>query len=121
MKKQKLLPYLFLHILLFVFSCGGIFSKKAAGEDLLSLKWILLYGCLIAVLGIYAVGWQQLLKHIPLNIAYVNKSVTLIWAMIFGAVIFDEKITPLKVAGAALVVAGSLLITIKRDDKEGKP
>ena len=119
MNSQKFTPYILLHLLLLLYSTCGIFSKNAAAQRFLSPKWILLYGCMIMILGIYAICWQQLLKHIPLNIAYVNKSVTLVWTMLFGAVIFDEKITVIKIAGALLVIAGSILITTSKDPEGG--
>lgn len=119
MKKSKIGSYVLLHIILLIYSFGGYFSKTAASEQFLSLKWIFLYGMLIFTLGIYAVGWQQVLKKIPLNIAFVNKSVTIIWSMILGIVFFGEHLRLLNIVGGAMVISGVLLIvTDKRADEQ---
>ena len=33
---------------------------------------------------------EQILKHLPLTVAYANKPVSLIWGMIWGTFIFGE-------------------------------
>ena len=58
------------------------------------------------MLGIYAVVWQQIIKKLPLTLAYANKAVTVIWGLIWGLLFFGEKITPLKVIGAVIVITG---------------
>ena len=57
--EKKLKAYLFLHLLLMVYSASGILSKLAAGKAFLSWPFLLLYGGVIALLGVYALGWQQ--------------------------------------------------------------
>ena len=110
MKKVKAL--LFLHLILVIYSLSSVFSKFASKEQFFSLKWILLYGLLIFCLGIYAILWQQILKYLPLNIAYANKSVTLAWGMIFGALIFNEEnvFTLTKIIGALIVLIGVIIM-----------
>ena len=51
------------------------------------------------ILGIYALLWQQVIKKFELSVAYANKAVTLLWALIWGIFIFHEKITVFKTAG----------------------
>ena len=70
-----------LHLLLLVYSLSGIFSKNAAHEPFLSPMFILLYGGMLAILFIYAIGWQQILKRLSLSMAFANKAVTVIWGM----------------------------------------
>ena len=70
-KKSKRYSMLIaLHILLMVYSMSGIFSKLASGEPFLSLKFCLYYGGVIAILGVYALGWQQIVKRLPLTVAF---------------------------------------------------
>ena len=73
-----------LHLLLLVYSLSGIFSKNAAHEPFLSPMFILLYGGMLAILFIYAIGWQQILKRLSLSMAFANKAVTVIWGMVWG-------------------------------------
>ena len=110
--------YLFLHLLLAVYSTSGIFSKLAAGKAFLSWPFLLLYGAVIALLGIYALGWQQVIKRIPLSAAYANKAVTVVWGCVWGSLVFKEQITWGKLLGGALVICGVVLYGLS-DGKEG--
>ena len=60
----------------------------------------------IALMGIYAVGWQQAMKRLPLTVAYANKAVTVVWGMFWGSICFNEPITAGKLAGSLLVILG---------------
>lgn len=100
-----------LHLLLMVYSVSGIFSKLASGVDFLSLQFCLYYGGVLALLGLYALGWQQVLKRLPLTTAFSNKAVTIVWGIIWGCVFFGESITLPKVVGAALIIAGVVLFS----------
>ena len=95
-----------LHLLLALYSVTNIFSKLASEQDFLSWQFVLYYGCVLLILAIYAVGWQQAIKRMPLTTAYANKAVTVVWGIVFGVLIFGETITFGKLAGAALIVAG---------------
>ena len=100
-----------LHLLLMVYSCSGILSKLAAGEPFLSPRFCLLYGGLLALLAIYALGWQQVLKRMPLTTAYSNRAVAIVWGIIWGALIFAEPITVSKLIGGAFIIAGVVLFS----------
>lgn len=116
---KKFLPYILLHSIIFIYSLGGICSKTAASKEFLSLEWILLYGLLMLSLAIYAVMWQQILKKIPLNTAYSNKSVTVVWGMVWGITIFGESINAANIIGAVLILCGIILmVTGESRDKE---
>ncbi len=112
MSKGRLIILLVLHVLLAIYSTSGIFSKLAAGEPFLSTRFCLYYGVIIALLGIYAIGWQQIIKRIPLTAAFANKAVTVVWGMIWGVLWFRERITPGKVAGGALVILGVVIFAL---------
>ena len=79
--------------MLMVYSMSGIFSKLAAGQPFLSFRFCLYYGVIIALLGLYAIGWQQIIKRMPLTSAYANRAVTVVWGIVWGAVLFGEAIT----------------------------
>ena len=118
MEKVDKKVFLALHLLLLLFAGTTVLSKLAAGEPFLSLRFCLLFGGEFALLGIYALGWQQILKRLPLTVAYTNKAVTLVWSMIFGVLLFHEQIRLKQVIGCALAVAGVLLF-VKADGEEG--
>lgn len=121
MKKTNVKIIVLLHLLLFVYSFTGICSKLAARESFLSFKFCILYGCIIALLGIYALGWQQIIKRLPLTTAFANKAVTVVWGLIWGLVFFQEKISIGKITGAVLVVIGVAIYATAdaKKDNEG--
>lgn len=104
--KSKLKVLFLLHIMLMIYSMSGICSKMAAKETFLSLGFCFYYAIIILLLGLYAIGWQQIIKRLPLTTAFANKAVTVVWGIIWGAVFFHEAITVNKVIGATMVITG---------------
>ena len=98
-----------LHLLLALYSTSGILSKLAAGQPFLSPGFCLGYGGVIAILGVYAIGWQQIIKRMPLTSAYANRAVTVVWGVVWGVLVFHEGVSVLQLVGCALVVAGVAL------------
>ena len=113
---MKIKTLVLLHIMLMIYSMSGICSKLAAGQKFLSIKFCLYYGLIILLLGFYAIGWQQIIKRMSLTTAFANKAVTVVWGIIWGFVFFKESITPGKVVGAVLVIAGIVMYALA--DKE---
>lgn len=118
MVKNNKKYFLLLHAVLLIYSAGAVCSKLAAGQEFLSFKFILFYGCVLLSLMIYALAWQQVIKALPLTTAFANKAVTLIWGLICGALIFHEQITIGKIAGAAITAAGVILFVTAKDEEE---
>lgn len=114
---MKLKDILLLQFVFLIYSMNSIVAKFASAEEF-GLKFILLYGLEVAILGIYAILWQQVIKKFELSVAYANKAVTLIWAMLWGSVLFKEQITVSKVAGILLVIIGIVILNSKDREKE---
>ena len=121
MKKENIKWFIILHIIIVIISASSIISKTAGKYPFLSMKWILLYGCVVAILGFYAIAWQQVIKHLPLIVAYANKAVTTIWGLVWGLLITHEQITFQKVLGAAIVIVGVYFVVSGDEDVAGKP
>ena len=83
----------------------------AAGQDTFSIKWMLLYGGAVCLLGMYALGWQQIIKHINIATAYSNKAVTVMWGMLFGRLLFNESVDMKQIIGAIVIVVGIIWFT----------
>ena len=114
MKKQlKWGNILMLQAVFLVYSISSVVSKLASGRELFSVEFLLLYGLDILV---YALLWQQVIKKFELSVAYANKAVTLLWALVWGICIFHEEITFFKAAGIVLVMAGIFIL----NSEEGK-
>lgn len=110
-----------LQVVFAVYSISSVVSKLASGKELLSLEFIIFYGLDVMILGIYALLWQQVIKKFELSIAYANKAITLLWALVWGIVIFHEQITPGKAAGIVLVMVGIFILNSEESsDKPGK-
>lgn len=118
--KTNIKNYILLNVMLIMYSLSSVCSKMAAGELVLGVRFFLIYGLVILLLGVYALGWQQVLKKIPLTVAFANKAITVFWGMVWGFVIFHEKITLGKAAGATLVVLGIVFYALsdKKSEKE---
>ncbi len=121
MNKKKVITIVLLHIMLMVYSMSGICSKMASRQDFLSLRFILYYAGVIVLLAVYAVAWQQIIKRIPLTLAYANRAVTVVWGLVWGMIFFHEQVTVGKAVGAMLVVAGVVFYALadnkQSDDK----
>ena len=109
MNKTTIKTLIGLHGMLMVYSMSGICSKLAAGESFLSARFCIDYAVIIVLLGVYAIGWQQVIKRIPLTTAFANKAVTVVWGIVWGWFFFGESITPGKLIGAGMVIAGVVL------------
>jgi drug/metabolite transporter (DMT)-like permease len=105
-KKASLKTILLLQAAVLIFSCSSLLMKVAAQYPALSWPWILLYGASILVLGVYALCWQQFLKHMPLTTAYANRAMTMFWSMVFGALLFSEHISWNMILGVAVMGVG---------------
>lgn len=103
--------YLALHSILLLYSLAGVFSKLASGQPFLTLRFCLLYSGVLAILGFYALAWQQIIKRLPLTTAFANKAVTTAWGLVWGALFFHESITLGKVLGVALIILGVALFS----------
>jgi len=114
-KSSKLFTYVLLHALIVLYSLSAVCSKCAAQYEFLSIGFFLWYAGVICLLGIYALGWQQVLKRLPLTTAYVNKGITIVWGFLWGALIFSETISLKMYIGAAIVFVGIILVVISNE------
>ena len=123
MDKSRIKSYILLHIVVFIYSMSSILTKKAALSEFLSMRFIILYGLVLVCMGVYAIVWQQVIKNLPLNVAFANKSVTVIWGMVWGSIFFNEVITPKMIIGAVIVITGVVMVITggnkeEREDRE---
>ena len=64
----------------------------------------------IVILGVYALLWQQIIKRFDLSVAYANRSIALLWSMLWAVVFFHETVTIQNAIGAAVVIAGTIVV-----------
>jgi len=107
--------YAGLHLLLILYSVAAVFSKFASTKTFLSTGFIVCYGVVLLLLFAYAIGWQQILKRLPLSVAFANKSIVIIWGIVWGMTLFKEKLTLGMVIGSVFVVCGIFFVVSKDD------
>lgn len=110
MKKGNLKIYILLYTNIIIYSLGSLCSKLASGYPFLSVFFILYYGFTLLSLSIYVLLWQQVLKVLPLTVAYSNKSITIILGMLWGVLIFEEQIRLNMIFGSLIIIAGVWLV-----------
>ncbi len=114
-KKTSWKVVLCLHLLLFVYSLESVCSKMAAKQEMFSFKFFLFYGLVLFLLFFYALAWQRVLKYMPLTVAYANKGITIVWGMIWGALLFQEAITLKTVIGGVIILIGIYLVVTNNE------
>ena len=118
MKKENVKNYIVLNILFALVSLSSVCSKFASQCEFLSLRYCIFQAGMVFFLGVYALGWQQLIKKMPLTTAYVNKAVTVAWGLIWGVVIFKEQLTVGRIIGALIVIAGVVLFALSDEEAQ---
>lgn len=109
MKSSSHLTFRSVAILLLVYlfySTVSIATKFTSMQEMLSLRYFMGLAIVVTMLGVYAVIWQQVLKRIELTTAYMFKGTSLIFVLMFSALIFNETITVWNVVGAGLIIGG---------------
>ena len=107
-----------MHVLFLIYSLSTVISKKIGGAEPLSLPCLIGFGLIFLCLGIYALGWQKVLKVMPLSKAFAHKAVVVIWGLFWGWALFGETLTPARIAGAAVIICGVLLFA--SEEKSGE-
>ena len=93
-----------------LYACVGICTKMAAMQATGSWPYLLWFAGAIAIIGIYAILWQQVLRRIELSTAYMFKGTTLVFTMLIAALLFGEVITPMNILGSAIIIFGIVLL-----------
>lgn len=111
-KTDRTKYFILLHILLFIYSFASVCSKVAAGFPFLSIEFCFFYGLIILNLMVYALVWQQIIKHLPLTTAFCNKAVNIIWGILWGLLFFGETVSWNMIVGAVIVMVGVIIVVM---------
>lgn len=109
-KKIGIKDILFLQGIVAIYTLSGVAAKWASGSPFFSLSFIAFYGLEIGILGVYAILWQQIIKKFDLSIAYANRSIALLWSMIWAVVFFRENISLQNIIGVLIVIIGTVIV-----------
>ena len=108
-KTLNILSILALILINLLYSTVGIFTKLASQQDFLSWGYLLSFGGVVGVIGVYAILWQQVIKRIELSTAYMFKGTTIIFTMLFAYWLFGEQITWNNILGTVIIIIGIVL------------
>lgn len=95
----------------------GADSLQELMTQLFNVKLIASGALVVTLLGVYALLWQQVIKRFELSVAYANKAVTLLWALVWGILIFHEEITVGKVTGILVVMIGIYVLNTGKEQE----
>ncbi len=109
-KRIGLRDILLLQAIVVIYTLSGVAGKFASRYAFLSPGFILCYGIEILILGVYAILWQQIIKRFDLSVAYANRSIALLWSMIWAVLLFHETVTVKNLIGVVIVIAGTMIV-----------
>ena len=92
-----------------IYACTSICTKMASQQEMLSWPYLFWIAGAIGVMGVYALLWQQVIAKMPLSTAYMFKGTSLIFVLMFSALLFGEAITLNNVIGALIIIIGIIL------------
>lgn len=100
-----------LQAIIIIYTFSGVFGKLATdGHAFMSREFILYIFLDVAVLGVYALLWQQALKRFDLHVAYANRAMASVWGLIWAYFIFGETITAMNIIGTVMILGGTFLV-----------
>lgn len=94
-----------------LYSVTSVLSKYTGRCELFSSRFFLLLSLMVAVLFVYALAWQQLIKRIPLSTAYPFKGIVVVYNLVWAALLFGETITLANLLGSALILFGVYMVS----------
>ena len=92
-----------------LFSTVSITVKYTSMQDLFSIRYFIGVSVVIAMLGTYAIVWQQILKRVDMTLAYIFKASGIIYVLLYAVFLFGETITVWNIIGAAIIITGIVL------------
>lgn len=102
-----------------IYTISSVMSKEASAADGNLRRFLFFFGMEFVLLGVYAILWQQMIKRFALSVAYANRSMAVVWSMIWAVVFFHDTITPQNIVGVLLVVAGTVIINTDKEEQAG--
>jgi drug/metabolite transporter (DMT)-like permease len=93
-----------------VTASGDGAGLQLSGSSLRSLLTSPIVWAGLVLFGLSAVVWLFALSRASLSFAYPFASLSYVLILIFGRLVLHEQVTPLRLAGVALIVAGIVLV-----------
>lgn len=107
--KSNLKKYLLLYGAFLIYSASTICAKFASAQPHI-IKVFVFMGLEVVCLGVYAIVWQQVLKHFTLVTAMASKGVVVIFNLIWSVLLFGETISIYNIVGAGIIIFGIWMV-----------
>ena len=107
---ENIKKYALLYGAFVIYSFVAICSKYASAQSSI-VKMGVFLGLEIVFLGIYAIVWQQVLRHFSLITAMANKGVVVILNLMWSIILFGESIGIFNVIGAVVIIFGIWMVS----------
>lgn len=109
-KKNNIMLIVVIQAAVCLYTVSGIAAKLASNYEFLSFGFVLCYGMELAMLGVYAIIWQQIIKRVDISIAYANRALAIFWSMLWAFLLFEEQITAQNLLGVVLIFIGTWVV-----------
>lgn len=107
-----------LQAIIVIYTVSSVMAKLVSTSQGEPVKALMFLGLEFVLLAVYALFWQQMLKRFELSVAYANRSMAILWSVIWAVVFFHEKITLRNILGVLLVLVGTIIVNM--DAKGGE-
>lgn len=113
----KIKNIVLLQLIVIIYTFNTVLGKFSSKQDFLSAAFIGFYVAEVAILGIYALLWQQMIKRFELSVAYANRAMALLWSGVWAVVIFHDRLSLKNIAGIVLVIVGTIFVNLEPEIK----
>ena len=96
MKKISPKLILALQLVVMLYTLSSVAAKMASGQSFLSLPFLIYYGVEI--------------KRCDLSVAYANRSMAILWSLVWTVLFFHESLTVKNIIGVLIVFAGTMIV-----------
>lgn len=115
---RSLKNIILLQAVIVIYTISSVMSKEASKSAGNLTRFLFFFGMEFVILAVYAVLWQQMIKRFELSVAYANRSMAVVWSMVWAVVFFHDTITLQNIAGVLLVVIGTILVNSENAKEE---
>ncbi|MBQ6787044.1 MAG: transporter [Lachnospiraceae bacterium] len=114
MKKKgvTLKNILLLQAIIIIYTISSVMAKFASASAEAPFRMLVFLGLEFVILAIYAVLWQQMIKRFDLSVAYANRSMAILWSMIWAVIFFHDEITLRNILGVLIVLMGTVIVNL---------
>jgi drug/metabolite transporter (DMT)-like permease len=108
--------YFLLHLLFLLYATNTVLGRLASHFSWMSWQKYAFVAGVLCILGIYAIGWQLMLKRFSLGVAYANRSAVVLWGILLAWLCCGETLSIPLFLGAALVIGGIIIVSTGGED-----